>query len=365
MRGLSLALFLRDRLLFIFMVCLIILLAVTLLLLERERYPGLVELGTIYYFIVIALFLLGTWLVVDYLRQRTYFKQMLEAIARSEELQASTIVQATVTQEQKLVAKMLEEQSRAYLNELGKYRRQQEIHNHFVLQWVHHMKTPVSVIDLLAQEVLQQNSSSQQEQQQLALSMQEETDRMTRGLEMMLYTARLDKFEIDLHVKQVALHELVRSVINAHKKLCIRYSIFPRVEGEASVETDEKWMTFVLNQFISNAIKYSKSKEGGKKLLFQLEAFNDGGGRLQVIDEGIGIAPHDLPRIFDPFFTGENGRTAGESTGMGLYLAKQVCNRLGHEMTVSSVLGESTTVSVAFKPRGIHIMGSRGNGSSG
>jgi signal transduction histidine kinase len=358
MRGLSLALFLRDRLLFIFMALLIISLSISMLLLERERYPGLIELGTVYYFVVLALFFLGVWLAVDYLRQRAYFKQLIDAIERSEELQATTIVQATITKEQKLVAKMLEEQSRAYLNELGKYRRQQELHNHFVLQWVHHMKTPVSVIDLLAQEALQQSEALQPEHKQLALSVQEETDRMTRGLEMMLYTARLEKFEIDLHVKQTALHELVRTVINAHKKLCIRHSIFPRIDGELTVETDEKWMTFVLNQFVSNAIKYSKSKTGAKKLIFHLQAYGNGGGVLTVSDEGIGIAPHDLPRVFEPFFTGENGRTAGESTGMGLYLAKQVCNRLGHAMDIDSVLGESTTLTVAFQPRGIHILSS-------
>lgn len=359
MRGLSLALFLRDRLLFIFMALLIILLSFSMLLLERERYPGLVELGTVYYFMLLALFFLGVWLAVDYVRQRAYFKQLIDAINRSEELKATSIIKTTVTQEQKLVSKMLEEQNRAYLNELGKYRRQQELHNHFVLQWVHHMKTPVSVVDLLAQEALQKPASTQEEQRLLALSLQEETDRMTRGLEMMLYTARLGKFEIDLHVKQTALHALARNVVNAHKKLCIRHSIFPRIDGESWVETDEKWMTFVLNQFVSNAIKYSKSKAGAKKINFTMEAFGNGGGKLTVSDEGIGIAPHELPRIFDPFFTGENGRTTGESTGMGLYLAKQVCSRLGHELSVTSVMGESTAMTVVFKPRGIHILGSQ------
>ncbi|OMF28091.1 two-component sensor histidine kinase [Paenibacillus sp. FSL H8-0548] len=356
MKGLSLAFFLRDRLLFIMMALLIIGLSIMMLLLERERYASFIELNTIYYFIVLSLFFLGLWLAIDYLRQRAYFNQLLDAIERSDELQSAEIVQSTVTKEQKLVARLLAEQNRAYLNELGKYRRQQELHNHFVLQWVHHMKTPLSVIDLLAQQTLQQELTEQEDQKQLALSLQEETDRMTRGLEMMLYTARLDKFQIDLSIKQVALHEIARTVINAHKKLCIRHSIFPRIDGELWVETDEKWMAFLFNQFISNAIKYSKSKPGAKKLSFQLEPTSEGGGKLAIKDEGIGIAAHDLPRVFDPFFTGENGRTTGESTGMGLYLAKQVCNRLGHTLSIASILGESTTVNLAFQPRGIHIL---------
>lgn len=363
MRGVSALIFLRDRLLYILVFALIIGVFIVLMLLEKERNPGFIDLNTIYYFIVLAIIFVLLWLMADYLRQRAYFKQLLEAIARSGELQASSIVRSVVTKEQQLVTQLLEEQHRSYLNELGKYRRQQEFHNHFVLQWVHHMKTPVSVIDLLAQEALQK-PSLQEEEKQLVVSIHEESDRLTRGLEMMLYTARLDKFEIDLHSKKIPLHELIRTVINAHKRLCIRHSIFPRIDGELWVETDEKWMTFVLNQFVSNAIKYSKSKAGSKSIVFHLLSHEHGGGVLEVRDEGIGIASYDLPRIFDPFFTGENGRVEGESTGMGLYLVKQVCNRLGHVLGVSSEIGEGSTFTITFEPRGIHRLNSEAKESN-
>ncbi|MBD2868108.1 sensor histidine kinase [Paenibacillus arenilitoris] len=356
MKGLTLGLFLRDRFGFVALALLLTMLCVSLLLLERERYPGFIELGTVYYFVVLALFFLGAWLAADYLRQRAYFNQLADAIRRSEELNASAIVKAGVTKEQALVIRLLEELHRAYRSELGKYRRQQELHNHFVLQWVHFMKTPVSVIDLLAQDAQRRQTWQDEERGRLLASVQEETERLSAGLEMMLYTARLDKFEIDLHIRKAPLHELARSVINAHKKLCIRHSIFPRIDGEAWAETDEKWMTFVLNQFVGNAIKYSKGKPGTKKLLIQASDSGDGSSKLTIADEGIGIAAHDLPRIFEPFFTGENGRTAGESTGMGLYLAKQVCDRLGHAISVASSPGEGAAFTLAFRPRGIHLL---------
>lgn len=352
---LSAGLFLKDRIFYSLSNLVIIGILVVLMMLERERYSGFIEMSTVFYFIILACFVIAVWLAFDYVRQRHFYRQLAEALERSEEPQAASLVQSPVTGEQKLVVRLLEEQHRAYLNELGKYRRRQEQHNHFVLQWVHHMKTPVSVIDLLAQEALQRQPESPLEHQQLMGSVQEESDRLTRGLEMMLYTARLEKFEIDLHIQRTPLHELIRAVINAHKRLCIRYSIFPRMEGELWVETDKKWMTFVLNQLVSNAIKYSKQKEGTKPLLFRLDPYGEG-GRLEVADEGIGIAPHDLGRIFDPFFTGENGRTTGESTGMGLYLAKQVCGKLGHSLTVSSVLGEGTAFTIEFEPKGIHLL---------
>lgn len=350
------AFFIRDRLFHILICVFIIGLSVGFMTLERKRYPGVMEWGTISYFVLLALFFIGLWLAVDYVRQKDFFKQIWNALERSGDLGAATMIQSAATREQRLIVHLLEAQHSAYLNELGKYRRRQEQHNHFVLQWVHHMKTPVSVVDMLAQDALQQMPATKEEQKQLIESMKEEAERMARGLEMMLYTARLDKFELDLHLTKVPLHELIRVVINTHKRLCIRHSIFPRIEGEAWVETDEKWMTVVLIQFVSNAIKYSKSKPGAKKLVFHLETFENGGGKLCVTDEGIGIVPHDLPRIFDPFFTGENGRAAGESTGIGLYLAKQVCDRLGHRLSAASELGVGTTFIISFEPRGIHML---------
>ena len=358
----SFLMFLRDRLLFLVLLLVVIGICVTLYLLEKSRYPGLVADGTVWYFIELSLLATALWLGLDYMRQRYYFKQMKEALARTGELQAAVVIQSATTAEQKQVAELLQEQHSAYLNELNRYRRQQELHNHFVMQWVHHMKTPLSIMDLHIQdlkEAQQFNTAAHTTDmlQELGSSLQEETERLSSGLDMMLQTARLEKFELDVHIRSVPIHELSRKAVNAHKRLCIRHSIFPRVEGEAWAETDEKWIHFVLNQLISNAIKYSKSKPGGKQLLIRLEALNDGSSRLELTDEGIGIALHELPRVFDPFFTGENGRMSGESTGMGLYLAKQVCAKLRHTLTLSSELGSGTTAELHFQTRGIHQLG--------
>ncbi|MFF2480761.1 sensor histidine kinase [Paenibacillus sp. NPDC058071] len=322
-------------------------LAAAMFLLDKLRYEDQVDSGLVYYFVELSLVVLIAGLTVDYIRQRSFQRQLKEAAGKRDLLEASRIVQAGVTNEQKAMQRLLEAQYSACMTEIDRYRRQQERHNHFAMQWVHHMKTPISVIDLLLQEA-QSKTLSQEEQALLLTSLQEENERLVRGLETMLHTARLDKFEIDVHIRSVPLHEIARNVINAHKKLCIRYAIYPRVEGEGYAETDEKWLAFVLNQLVNNAIKYSKRKPGSKKLAVQVSKLMDGAIRLSVTDEGIGIAAQDLPRVFDPFFTGENGRTIEESTGMGLYLAKQVCGRLGHELTVESEEGQGTRVSMIF-----------------
>ncbi|MBW7455723.1 hypothetical protein K0U00_16980 [Paenibacillus sepulcri] len=191
-----------------------------------------------------------------------------------------------------------------------------------------------------------------QEMRELLDSLHEETQRIENALEMMLHTARLEKFELDLTSQRVDLMQLAREVVNEHKKVWIRSSIFPKIITDGSsmvVKTDEKWLRFVLNQLLSNAIKYTRANQGrgARKLLITLE--KEGHGcRLCIADEGIGIPEQDLPRVFDPFFTGENGRLVAEATGMGLYLIQQVCARLGHRITVESRQGEGTAVTIRF-----------------
>jgi signal transduction histidine kinase len=356
MNKVTLTAFLKDRLIYLMTFLFLAGFAILLFVLENYRYPGLIESGTMVYIAVFAVFLLIIWLAADYVRQRHFYRQLQEATERAGERDGAAIVNNGVTHEQKLVVALLQEQNAAFLNELNQYKRQQELRNHFVLQWVHYMKTPVSVIDMQMQEVLRELPLGEEAQREAAQSIQEEAERMTSGLEQMLHTARLDKFALDLHIRRRPLHEILRSAVNSHKRLCIKHSIFPRIDGEAWVESDEKWITFVLNQLIGNSIKYSKTKPGSKNLQFRIKEQNGGAVTLEVEDEGIGILPHDLPRIFDPFFTGENGRSSGESTGMGLYLAKEVCSRLGHSLTAESVPGKGAVFTLTFKPGGIHVM---------
>ncbi|MEF2247119.1 sensor histidine kinase [Paenibacillus sp. IITD108] len=347
----TLRVFLNDRISYLAAMLLMIVIFVVMMLLELNLYKGYVHPNTIIYYVLLALLCMIGWLVFDYVRQRDFYKELLAAVENMSELRDTLSLHTIVTSEQKLFFRLLQKMHTAYLNELGKYRRQQERHNHFVLQWVHHMKTPVSVIDLLTQE--DKVDKRTVHPAELTGSIREENERLARGLEMMLYTARLDKFEIDLHIRRVALHEVARSAINSFKKMCIRHAIFPKIVGEAYGETDEKWMTFMLNQLLSNAIKYSKHKPGTKQLIVTLRKDKDKDS-ITVSDQGVGIADHDLRRIYDPFFTGDNGRTEGESTGMGLYLTKQVCDKLGHELIVQSVVGEGTSVTIVCQSGGIH-----------
>ncbi|GGD75151.1 sensor histidine kinase [Paenibacillus nasutitermitis] len=344
----------RDRLSYIAAFAIALVLAGAALVLGQIYYPSSVDIGTVLYAGALVLCCLSIWLTLDYMRQRSYFRQLDEAYVHAAELDAPLRVRSGVTGDQIAVQRLLQAQHEAYMNELGRYRRQQEMHQHFIHQWVHQMKTPIAVIDLMIQQADQaQGEDNGPASNQSLNSLREETERLTRGLDMMLYAARLEKFELDVHVRTVPLHEIARRAINSYKRLCIKYSIYPQITGEASVQTDEKWMFFIINQLVGNAIKYSKHQPGSKKLQL-LIGTERGLTELQVKDEGMGIPEHDLPRVFDPFFTGDNGRRVEESTGMGLFLAKSVCGKLGHRIAVNSEPdGGGTTVTVTFEARSL------------
>ncbi|WP_249685312.1 ATP-binding protein, partial [Bacillus velezensis] len=128
-----------------------------------------------------------------------------------------------------------------------------------------------------------------------------------------------------------------------NKRLFITKRVFPEIhiEDDLIVASDSKWLRFTLGQFITNAVKYTF--ESNKKIVISAIEKDDY-VQLAICDEGIGIPASDLSRVTKAFFTGENGRKTGESTGMGLCLAKEICEKLGHELVITSEVGKGTIV---------------------
>ncbi|MFD2117695.1 sensor histidine kinase [Paenibacillus yanchengensis] len=346
--GKLLRIFLFDRLLYLLSIVIIVIIFAVLMELELVLYGGYVHSATRNYFVFLAIVIMLAVITIDYLRQRKYYTEVLVSTTPTMDLSESLLFQSAVTKEQQAVNAMIQQLHTAYLNQLGEHRRKQERNHHFVLQWVHHMKTPVSIIDLLVEEDAEQVTMQ---------SIREENDRISSGLDIMLHTARLEKFAVDLHIEEVAVHDIVRKVINLHKKQFIQFSIFPHLEGQLTVETDVKWFQFLVQQLVSNAIKYSKQKPGNKNLRIVCTSSKEQDrsiGEITIIDEGIGIAEHELPRIFDPFYTGQNGRLVEESTGMGLYLSQLIVGKLGHTIEVQSTIGIGTAVTIKFTSSGVH-----------
>ncbi|GMX67476.1 sensor histidine kinase [Paenibacillus elgii] len=354
--------FLADRIGFIVIYWINVILIAAVVQLDLLGKNVSLDESNIAYMALLSAAGLIAFLILDYIRQRGYFtglrslKQSGLNGRKPEAMEGVISLPTGVTREQRMTVELLLELYGAYTDRLEKHRISQDHHQTFVRLWVHQMKTPVSVIGLLTEQPHAAPTEAPQRPVGAVLeSIQEENEKLRQGLDMMLHTARLEKFEADLRMQKVDLLQAVRHVINEHKKACIRYRIYPKLiaSHEACyIDTDDKWLGIILHQIVSNAIKYSKSKHDGSKSLI-MTITKDGSGCHAVFqDEGIGIAEQDLPRVFDPFFTGENGRLVAESTGMGLFVAREACRRLGHRLEIESKLGEGTTVRLHFRRSG-------------
>lgn len=233
---------------------------------------------------------------------------------------------------------LLVSQYRLYLEEIQKAEERQDEHLLFMDRWVHQMKTPLSVIELTAQTLDEPESSS----------IREETERVRNGLNTVLYMARLRTIAEDFQIKPILLSKLVHEVNQENKRFFIRNEVYPQLiekKKNIIVESDEKWLFFLLSQLVHNAVKYST----GKTNQLVISLFEKAGEAvLEVKDFGIGIPASDQKRVFNKFYTGENGRKYRESTGMGLYLVKEVSARLEHRIELESKVGEGTTIRIIF-----------------
>lgn len=205
-------------------------------------------------------------------------------------------------------------------------------------RFVHLMKTPVSALHLIVQD---------REDSDGAEDILQEINRLEYQLNMILTLSRLSSFHHDFHIRPVPLKPLVHEVVNELKSHFVRRQIYPSVDVDAEIRvlSDRKWLKFVLLQLLTNAIRYT---EGAGKRIRVHAVQADKRTTLAVKDEGVGIPPEDLPRVFELYYTGANGRRFGESTGIGLYLVRNICGKLDHEVSIASAPGEGTEVRITL-----------------
>ncbi|MGN0536661.1 MAG: sensor histidine kinase [Acutalibacteraceae bacterium] len=197
--------------------------------------------------------------------------------------------------------------------------------------WVHQIKTPMAAMRLYLQ-------SEDTEQNALLLS---ELFQIEQYVEMVLCYFRVDSTSNDFVFQEYALDDIIRQAIRKYAAQFVQKKLKLIYKGTAMrVVTDEKGLLFVIEQLLSNAIKYTN------KGSITIEAEN---GILKIIDTGIGMAPEDLPRIFEKGFTGYNGRLDKKSTGLGLYLCKRITDKLSCELSVQSEIKKGTTVQIIMR----------------
>ncbi|WP_231686965.1 sensor histidine kinase [Bacillus sp. JCM 19034] len=213
----------------------------------------------------------------------------------------------------------------------------------FLSHWIHHLKTPVSVMELILDRQTEGGGDADTIEK-----LKQENKRLHTRIEQGLTMVRMERFENDLTIQALDLVALLREVINERKTEFIYNQVYPVINSQqekVAVLTDKKWNKLMLDQIISNAIKYSSGL--GKQMTITIELRNHR-TLVSIKDRGVGIPSYDLERIFDPFFTGENGRELRNSSGIGLYLCKKVADRLGHALSVQSEVGKGTNVTIEY-----------------
>lgn len=204
--------------------------------------------------------------------------------------------------------------------------------------WVHQIKTPIAASQLLVQDVTDRNTRSLLEQ---------EIFKIDAYTHLVLQYLRLENFHDDLQLKQVALEQLVKEVVRKYSLFFIQKGLTINLDDlDVKVISDEKWLLVIIEQILSNSLKYTKS--GGIEIYFK-------DNTLYLKDSGIGIKDSDILRVFERGFSGYNGRLTQQSSGLGLYLSKKIADQLGHDISISSQVGQGTTVSIHFQKKKLVI----------
>lgn len=280
-----------------------------------------------------AILLAGLFLT--YWKRRRQMRELLDMAGQlSERYLISEVMELPEQAEDQVYYQLLKMAGKSMLEQIGEVQRERLEYKEYIEQWIHEIKTPITAMKLLCE------NHRTDWTKELLLEL-EKTNRFT---EQALYYARSEHTEKDYSVREMSLSQVVHQAIADNKYLLLQSGVRLEVEEmEDTVYSDEKWVRFILNQLIANAVKY---RSGQPVLRFSTRRQQDQ-VVLVVEDNGIGISPADLPRIFEKGFTGQNGRMVQQSTGIGLYLCKRLCDKLGIGIVAESS-GQETAISLAF-----------------
>ncbi len=281
---------------------------------------------------------------VDYLKRKDFYKNLLFCMRAMDKLYLlSEMVSPPGFYEGNVLCEALKLSNKAMNDQIAFYKNSMEEYREYIESWVHEIKTPIAS-GMLIVENNQGNAIK---------SIGEELEKIDAFVEQALFYSRSSSVEKDYIIKEQSLRGLVLSAVRRNSKALIQNKVFVEVEDfDFTVHTDSKWIDFILNQIISNSIKY-KSENSKIKFSAQKSGTNIS---LFIEDNGIGISQKDVGRVFEKGFTGENGRKFKKSTGIGLYLCKKLCDKLGLSISISSEENKWTQVEIVFPKGGTHLL---------
>lgn len=296
------------------------------------------------YILLIIMGLYLTSITMEYFKKKKFYNKLLNILEGLEEKYLITeIINTPSFLEGKLLKDTLKQIDKSMLENVNKYKYMTEDYKEYIELWIHEIKIPIAASKM----VIENNKNI------ITKSIDEELDKVENYVEQALFYARSNTVEKDYYIKKVELQEIVNESIKKNKSSLIQEKISINIHDlNMEVNTDNKWVVFILNQIIQNSIKYKKKEKS------VIEIYAKQGKEnviLSVKDNGIGIKKGEITRVFKKGFTGTNGRLSNKkSTGIGLYLCKKLCNKLGIAIELNSVQNEGTEVKLVF-PKGSYM----------
>ena len=322
--------FLKDKLLLLTLqaACMLALAA----FLYVTGYPavcgGIVLLGWV--------LILTVWLLGEYVRRNRYFRQIEQILENADQKYLlGELMPESFRLEDRLYRDMIRRSNKSVIEKIHELEDARKDYREYIESWIHEVKAPIASICLLCEK----------QKGETGRRILMENGRTENYVDMALFYARSDEVYKDYLIKETTLQGTAEEVLRKNKYYLIQNRIQAEVRCPDIVYTDAKWIAFILNQVVLNAVKYQRDSE--PRIVISTERKSHS-VLLAVEDNGIGICPEDLPRIFDKGFTGTNGRAGLKSTGMGLYLCRKLCGKLGIRIGAQSEEGRGTRITLEF-----------------
>lgn len=292
--------------------------------------------GQLLLFYIVWIFILFVWLMTDWIRRKSFFAAAEELLLGLDKpYLLGEVMTDSVKLEDNLYKDMIRRSNKSVIDAVHLAETERTEYKEFIESWIHEVKLPITAINLICDN---HKSEEMRKIKRQLLSLENDVDKA-------LFYARSDTVYQDYLIREISLRETLLKTISRNKQYFIENQVQMEVEcGEEVVFCDDKWLEFIFNQLLINAVKYKK-----EKCLIHIHSEKREKDTLLIIrDNGLGIKESEIDRIFDKGFTGTNGRQTKQSTGIGLYLCKKLCVKLGITISVTSAAGVYTEILLQF-----------------
>ena len=303
---------------------------IILMMLLAFKIPSQVIIGITIVFSIIYLAII----LISYFKRRGFYNNLINNVGK---LDKKYLVLEMLNEpsfyDGEILYQVLYEINKSMNENVKQYEMSLVDFKEYIELWIHEVKIPIQALELMLHN--KKNSKELRE-----------VKRLEGFIEQVLYYERGENASEDYLIKEVNLKDVIKNVALRNKDILLEEKIDLIVDDtKATVLSDAKWLEFIINQIISNSIKYKSENNSYIHISIKDDKNNT---TLIIEDNGIGINASDLPRVFNKTFTGSNGHNSTSSTGMGLYIVKNLCNKLGHDIDIASTKGKYTKVLITF-----------------